>query len=98
MRQAATAVESYRDPSAQPARKSQARRILDFLEASGRAMTLGEIAKAIGVPDSTASARLNQMRPEKVDVYHERKCSVTGNVRQCWYFAKPQRDLFRGPR
>jgi alkylated DNA nucleotide flippase Atl1 len=96
MRQAATAIASHRDPRQRLRRDSQSQRILDFLEKSGRAMTLGEIAQAIGVPDSTASARLNRMRPEIVDTYHDRVCSVSGNLRQTWYFRpkEPQRRLF----
>jgi hypothetical protein len=100
MKQAITAVRSFHNPAEQPRRKSQCERILDFLREMGRAMTLGEIAKAIGVPDSTASARLNALKKRnEVDIFLDRKCSVSGNTRQTWYLSpKPgaQRSLFGG--
>lgn len=94
MRQAATAIEHFHDPREHPRRQSQCARILAFLEQSGRARTLKEIAFALGIPDSTVSARLNEMRPQKLDVYHERPCEINRIVKQTWFFSKPQRELF----
>lgn len=94
MRQANSAIQHYYAPGERPRRKSQRDRIVDFLEQSGRARTLKEIAFALGIPDSTVSARLNEMRPEKLDVCGERRCEINGLTKQTWFFSKPQRALF----
>jgi len=95
LRQAASAIEHYRDSREEQRRKPQRERIVEFLEASGRARTLKEIAFALSIPDSTVSARLNELRPQILDVYHERRCEINGLNKQTWVFKKAQRSLFR---
>lgn len=104
MRQARSAIRAYHDPALQPQRETQCERIEGFLRDSGRARTLKEIAVALGIPDSTVSARLNKMKERGVlALYLERTCEVNGLWKQTWFLAptpKPktttQRNLFGG--
>jgi predicted ArsR family transcriptional regulator len=95
MRQPDSALTSYYNPAQQPRRKLQRERILDYLETHG-ASTLKEIACGLSIPDSTVSARLNELRPEKLNVCGERRCRINGLRKQIWFFRDRQRALFGG--
>ena len=102
MKQAMSAIRSYHDATEQPRRQTQLDRVIAFITASGRARTLAEISRALGLPDSTVSARLNKGKElGLLDTYGERRCEVNPKFRkQTWFLANPnpQRDLFGGAR
>lgn len=94
---AMTSIQAYHAPDVKRSRVRQEDRVLAVLEANGRPLTIREIAAQIGIPDSTVSGRLNDLKNSgRVDNYLKRKCTVTGRQKLTWFLAPPtsQRSLF----
>lgn len=61
-----TSRSAYRDAARQSQGATQRQKILDLMVREGGTWAIGEVAVALGIIDGTVSARMNELRQEKV--------------------------------
>lgn len=94
IQQAQTAIESYHGHHSKSA--AQRTRVLAFIEARGGDWSIGEIARAMGLQNSTVSARLNELLYETSELVErpKRKDRYSGIMIRPVALPALQRDLF----
>lgn len=74
--------------------------VLAYMERVGADVTINEVAQQLGIPASTISGRLNDLRHKDVitDASPKRRCKVCGRTCKTWRMVTPddrlQRSLF----